>query len=416
MKKKSSSAAWLILAALASLALTATAGSGADQNTDHWVGTWATAPLLLVPPTNPNAPAAPIFKDTTLRQVVHVSIGGPSVRVRFSNAFGTTPLVISSAHVAVPAGGGAIRADSDKALTFGGQSSVTIPAGAPMYSDALDFNLAALSDLTITIHVAEAPEGTTMHGGSNATSYLQSGDEVSAADMTSATHVEHWYFLDGVDVQSSRAAGAVVAFGDSITDGAHSTANANSRWPDDLARRLAANKKTAGVGVLNEGIGGNRILHDMTGPNALARFDRDVLAQSGVRWLIILEGINDLGAHGRAVPRNETIPTAQELIAAYQQIILRAHTHHIRVYGATILPYQGANYFSAEGEADRETINKWIRTSGAFDAVIDLDAATRDPQKPTQFAPSDDSGDHLHPGDAGYKAMADAIDLKLFLK
>jgi lysophospholipase L1-like esterase len=416
VRQKSSFAAWLVLAALASLAFTATTGSSADQSTDHWVGTWATAPFLLVPPTNANAPAVPVFKDSTLRQIVHVSIGGPSVRVRFSNSFGATPLVISSAHVAVSVGGGAIRPDSDKALTFAGQPSVSIPPGAPVYSDALDFNLAPLSDLAITIHVADAPEGTTTHGSSNATSYLQSGDEVSAADLSSATHVEHWYFLDGVDVQSPRAAGAVVAFGDSITDGAHSTANANSRWPDDLARRLAANKKTAGVGVLNEGIGGNRILHDMTGPNALARFDRDVLAQSGVRWLIILEGINDLGAHGRAVPRNETIPTAQELIAGYQQIILRAHAHHIRVYGATILPYQGANYFSAEGEADRETINKWIRTSGAFDAVIDLDAATHDPQKPTQLAPSADSGDHLHPGDAGYKAMADAIDLKLFLK
>jgi lysophospholipase L1-like esterase len=318
--------------------------------------------------------------------------------------------------VAVSAGPGAIRPDSDKALTFSGQPSVSIPPGAPMFSDPLAFNLAAQSDLAITIHIATAPDAVTTHPGSRATSYLQSGDAVSAADLSSATKVEHWYFLDDVDVQSSAAAGAVVTFGDSITDGAHSTENANTRWPDDLARRLAANKKTAGIGVLNEGIGGNRLLHDMTGPNALARFDRDVLSQSGVRWLIILEGINDLGAHGRTPLRDEKIPTAQELIAAYQQMILRAHTHRIRVFGATILPYQGAGYFSSVGEADRQTINQWIRTSGAFDAVIDLDAATRDPQKPTQLAPTADSGDHLHPGDVGYKAMADAIDLKLFLK
>lgn len=413
MKNKSTVAACLVLAVLASLALTATTASSVDRDANLWVGTWASAPMLALVTTPPTSPE---LNDATLRQIVHVSIGGASIRVRFSNTFGATPLEISSAHVAVSAGPGAIRPDSDKALTFSGQPSVSIPPGAPMFSDPLAFNLAAQSDLAITIHIATAPDAVTTHPGSRATSYLQSGDAVSAADLSSATKVEHWYFLDDVDVQSSAAAGAVVTFGDSITDGAHSTENANTRWPDDLARRLAANKKTAGIGVLNEGIGGNRLLHDMTGPNALARFDRDVLSQSGVRWLIILEGINDLGAHGRTPLRDEKIPTAQELIAAYQQMILRAHTHRIRVFGATILPYQGAGYFSSVGEADRQTINQWIRTSGAFDAVIDLDAATRDPQKPTQLAPTADSGDHLHPGDVGYKAMADAIDLKLFLK
>jgi lysophospholipase L1-like esterase len=413
VKNKSTVAACLVLAVLASLALTATTASSVDRDANLWVGTWASAPMLALVTTPPTSPE---LNDATLRQIVHVSIGGASIRVRFSNTFGATPLEISSAHVAVSAGPGAIRPDSDKALTFSGQPSVSIPAGAPIFSDPLAFNLAAQSDLAITIHIATAPDAVTTHPGSRATSYLQSGDAVSAADLSSATKVEHWYFLDDVDVQSSAAAGAVVTFGDSITDGAHSTENANTRWPDDLARRLAANKKTAGIGVLNEGIGGNRLLHDMTGPNALARFDRDVLSQSGVRWLIILEGINDLGAHGRTPLRDEKIPTAQELIAAYQQMILRAHTHRIRVFGATILPYQGAGYFSSVGEADRQTINQWIRTSGAFDAVIDLDAATRDPQKPTQLAPTADSGDHLHPGDVGYKAMADAIDLKLFLK
>jgi lysophospholipase L1-like esterase len=351
-----------------------------------------------------------------LRQIVLVSIGGPSIRVRFSNTFGATPLVISSAHVAVSAGAGAIRPDSDKALTFNGQTSVTIPAGAPAYSDPLDFNLAPLSDLAITIHVDAAPQAITTHQGSSATSYLQSGDAVSSADLSSAMHIPHWYFLEGVDVKSPRAAGAVVTFGDSITDGAFSKQDANSRWPDDLARRLAANKKTSGVGVLNEGIGGNRLLHDIAGPNALARFDRDVLAQSGVRWLVVLEGINDIGYITTAAARNEQPPTSQDLIAAYQQIILRAHAHHIRVYGCTILPFEGAHYYTPQGEVVRQAVNKWIRSSGAFDAVIDLDAATRDAQDPAHLKAGADSGDHLHPGDAGYKVMADAIDLKLFMK
>jgi len=415
VKRKSTFAAWLMLVVLASLALAPARGSSADQSPDHWVGTWATSPLL-AGAQGPNGAHPPEYKDATLRQIVHVSIGGPSIRVRFSNTFGATPLVISSAHVAVSAGSGAIRPDSDKALTFNGQPSVTIPAGAPAYSDPLDFNLAPLSDLAITIHVASAPQAITTHQGSSATSYLQSGDAVSSADMSSAMHIPHWYFLEGVDVESPRAVGAVVTFGDSITDGAFSKQDANSRWPDDLARRLAANKKTSGVGVLNEGIGGNRLLHDIAGPNALARFDRDVLAQSGVRWLVVLEGINDIGYITTAAARNEQPPTTQDLIAAYQQIILRAHAHHIRVYGCTILPFEGAHYYTPEGEVVRQAVNKWIRTSGAFDAVIDLDAATRDSTDPAHLKAGADSGDHLHPGDAGYKVMADAIDLKLFTK
>jgi lysophospholipase L1-like esterase len=415
VKRKSTFAASLMLAVLASLALAPARGSSADQNADHWVGTWATSPLL-AGAQGPNGAHPPEYKDATLRQIVHVSIGGPSIRVRFSNTFGATPLVISSAHVAVSAGAGAIRPDSDKALTFNGQTSVTIPAGAPAYSDPLDFNLAPLSDLAITIHVDAAPQAITTHQGSSATSYLQSGDAVSSADLSSAMHIPHWYFLEGVDVKSPRAAGAVVTFGDSITDGAFSKQDANSRWPDDLARRLAANKKTSGVGVLNEGIGGNRLLHDIAGPNALARFDRDVLAQSGVRWLVVLEGINDIGYITTAAARNEQPPTSQDLIAAYQQIILRAHAHHIRVYGCTILPFEGAHYYTPQGEVVRQAVNKWIRSSGAFDAVIDLDAATRDAQDPAHLKAGADSGDHLHPGDAGYKVMADAIDLKLFMK
>jgi lysophospholipase L1-like esterase len=345
---------------------------------------------------------------------VHVSVGGQRLRVRFSNAFGDQPLHISSAHVAVSAGGSAIRIDSDKPLTFHDEPSVTVPAGALMLSDPVDFSLAPLSDLAVTIRLLGTPESLTTHPGARATSYLQSGDAVSAADLTTAVPVEHWYFLNGIDVLEKSSGAAVVALGDSITDGRNSTTNGNGRWTDDLARILEKNKKIAGIGVLNEGIGGNRLLHDGLGPNALSRFDRDVLGQTGVRWLIVLEAINDLGTRANAERRGEKPATVQELIGAYQQIIQRAHTHNILVYGGTILPYEGAAYFNPDGEADRKEINKWIRTSGQFDGVIDFDAATRDPNQPSHLSPTFDSGDHLHPNDAGYAAMATAISIKIF--
>ena len=415
LKTKRTFATWLSITALALFAFTVTGTSSANQNSDHWVGTWATSAQSLDPTkAPPNVAPPPAFAESTLRQVLRVSIGGQEIRVRFSNEFGDAPLVISSAHVALSAGPGAIKPDSDKPLTFDGQPTVSIPAGAPMYSDPLDFNLAPLSDVVITIHFTSVPDILTTHPGSRATSYLQSGDAVSSADLSHALHFDRWYFLSGIDVMAKGSSAAVITFGDSITDGARTTTNANTRWPDDLARRLQANKKTEDVAVLNEGIGGNRILHDVIGANALARFDRDVLAQSGVRWLIILEGVNDLGGIPGAAASHEQPPSAEDLIAAYEQIILRAHAHNIRVYAATILPYEGAFYFSAEGEADRQKINNWMRTSGKFDGVIDFDAATRDANDPARLAAAADSGDHLHPGDAGYKMMADTIDLKLF--
>ena len=390
----------------------AIAGSAKDK-TPHWVGTWATAPQAIEPNSVPPPPG---FADSTLRQIVHVSIGGHKIRVRFSNAYGTTGLTIPSAHIALSAGDGKIRPQSDKALTFHGSPSVTIPPGAPMYSDPLDFELAPLSDLVITIRLNGAPEEITSHFASHEVSYLQSGDAVSAPDMSSAVHVEHWYYINGVDVLADNSASAIVTLGDSITDGSKSSTNANNRWPDVLARRLQADQRTRNIAVLNEGIGGNRLVHDRSAQNALARFDRDVLAQAGVRRLVVLEGINDIGGRTRAKERNEQVPGADELIAAYEQIIIRAHAHGIRVYGATVLPYEGAFYFTPDGEADRQKVNQWIRTSGQFDAVIDLDVATRDPKQPSHLMEAVDSGDHLHPGDAGYKVMGDTVDLKLFTK
>ena len=385
--------------------------SGLAQQSSHWVGTWASSPQV---GEAGNAPPAPGFTDATLRQIVHVSIGGTRLRVRFSNAFGTNALTITSAHVALSAGGSAIRSESDKPLAFHGGPSVSIPSGALILSDPLDFDLAPLSDLAVTIHVVEAPNRLTVHPGSRETSYLQAGDAVSASDLPAAVRTEHWWFLNGIDVLADRSGAAVATLGDSITDGRGSTTDKNNRWPDELARRLAADKTTADIGVLNEGIGGNRLLQDGLGPSALARLDRDVLAQSGLRWLIVLEGINDLGTRASAGARNEPVATAQDLIAAYEQIILRAHARDIRVYGATILPCGASFYFSPEVEADRQTINQWIRTSGKFDGVIDSDVAMRDPQDPARLWAGADSGDHLHPSTAGYKMLAEAIDLRLF--
>jgi lysophospholipase L1-like esterase len=415
--RKKLSKKWILAWAL-SIALPSTAWAGEHQGNTHdksgrWVGTWASSPQLGDPG---NAPPEPGFRDSTLRQIAHVSLGGKQIRVRFSNGFGATPLRIPSAHVALASGRSAIRPESDKALTFHGQSSVTIPPGALMYSDPLDFDLAPLSDLAVTIHLQGVPEGVTAHPGSRTTSYLVAGDLVSAADLPTAAPTDHWYFLNGIDVLASNSSAAIVTLGDSITDGRNSTTNANGRWPDALARRLQANRSTRKLGVLNEGIGGNRLLLDGLGPNALARLDRDVLSQPGVRWLIVLEGVNDIGTGTKAQEHHELRATAEALMAAYDQIILRAHAHGIRVYGATITPFGESFYFSAEAEAERQSVNAWIRNSGKFDAVIDFDAAVRDAQNPSHLLPTADSGDHLHPGDAGYKIMSDTIGLKLFAR
>jgi lysophospholipase L1-like esterase len=371
-----------------------------------WVGTWGASPQLTEPR---NLPPAPGLTSNTLRQVVQVSIGGKQLRVRFSNAFGTNPVTMSSVHLALSAGGSAIETDTDEALTFHGKPSVTIPARESVLSDALNFNLAPLSDLAVTIHFDGTSGDVTGHPGSRSTSYLQAGDAVSTADLPTAAQTQHWYILDGIDVEADNSSAAIATLGDSITDGRGSGTDKNDRWPDDLARRLQADESTVDIAVLNEGIGGNCVLRGGLGPTALSRFDRDVLSQSGVRWLIVLEGVNDIGgSHDASVTTN--------LIAAYDQMIEQAHAHHLRVYGATILPFGGSFYDGPAHEAARETVNQWIRTSDKFDAVIDFDAAMRDPQNPSHLLPAADSGDHLHPNEGGYKMMAEAIDLKLFRK
>jgi lysophospholipase L1-like esterase len=393
-----------------------------------WVGSWAASQQI---PEPQNALIADDLRDATLRQIVHLSAGGTALRVHLSNAFGAAPLHITSVHIAKPLSPSAAKIDpaSDKPLTFDGSPDVTIPAGAEYISDPINQPVASLSDLAITLYIEAPPAVQTGHPGSRATSYLTHGDAVSAPDVPDAKKVDHWYMLSGVDVALPNAT-AVVTLGDSITDGHGATTNGNDRWPDVLAQRLQALPDTPGspasslagvqtrtISVLNHGIGGNHLLTDGLGPNALARFDRDVLAQPGVHTLIVLEGVNDLGGLTRTgeVSPAEHALLVKRILAAYGQIILRAHAHGIKVIGATILPYTGSDYYhpGPTNEADRQAVNDWIRATGHFDAVVDFDKVTRDPAHPDHLLPAYDCGDHLHPSPAGYRAMAEAIPLAL---
>jgi len=377
---------------------------------DHWVGTWATAPMAQE--NHEDRVAA----DTTYREIVHVSMGGPAVRIILTNEFGLGSLTIGAGNVALSAGGSDIDSDASAPLTFNGRPSIVIPAGALVVSDPVNLKVSPTSNLAISIFIPAQPiQQVSAHGFADQTNYTAPGNVVSAKSLDAPQKIYSWPFLKGVDVRADSKAAAIVAFGDSITDGAHSTRDANARWPDVLAARLQADKNTADLSVLNEGIGGNRILHDDTGPSALARFDRDVLAQSGVKYLIILESINDIG-HAQDPHRPYDVVSADDLIAGLSQLATRAHTHGIKVFGATLTPYVGAGYSSPAGEAIREAVNQWIRTTNQLDGFIDFDQATRDATNPQTFSESAGSADHLHPGDSGYKLMGDAIDLKLFTK
>ena len=395
--------------ALAAYALTAcqAARPSATSPNVGWVGTWATSQQLVEPA---NLPPAPGLAGNTLRQVVHASVGGTRVRVRYSNVFGNRPLTIAAAAVAPSLGDHRIDASAQRTLTFGGNASVVIPAGHDTTSDVLSYALAPLSNVAITIRFAEVPAGVTGHPGSRTTSFLHAGDALAAASLPAAVATVHWYVVAGIDVPADGRA-AVVVLGNSITDGRGSGTDRQNRWPDELARRLQAQHGTRGVAVLNAGIGGNCVLRACLGPSALARLDRDVLNAPGARWLIVLEGVNDIG---QAKDSTQADSIANGLVAAYRQIVDRAHARGLLVYGATILPFGGSFYDAPFREAARSTVNRWMRTSGTFDAVIDLDGAMRDPQRPTHLAAAGDGGDHLHPNEAGYRTMAAAVDLALF--
>ena len=395
----------------------------AQGQNEHWVATWATAERV-APQVVSSIVGQPFtfpmqaqlgFNNQTIRMIAPVSIGGRRVRVQLSNAFGTTPLKLGAVHVALRAKDSMIATGSDRALTFSGQPSFTIPPGASVLSDPVDLDVPPLGELAVSVYVPEAVGPPTIHTAALHTTYVsKSGDATAQPSIEDGITTQSWYWLSSVQVLAPADASAIVAFGDSITDGARSTPEADRSWPSRLARRLAANRDTARIAIVNQGIGGNRILRDNTGVNALARFDEDVLSPAGVKWLIVLEGINDIGQGARANALPENAVTAEELIAADRQMIERAHLRGIKVMGATLTPYGGAAYSSEKGEAIRDAVNTWIRTGGAFDAVVDFEAATRDPKNPKQFRPEFDSGDHLHPSDAGYQAMADAIDLAVF--
>jgi lysophospholipase L1-like esterase len=382
-----------------------------------WVSSWGTSQQI---PEPQNALPVDDLIDATVRQVFHLSVGGPALRVHLSNAFGTEALHVSSVHIARPPSPASSSIDpaSDRPLTFAGSAEAVIPPGAELISDPVDYAVPPLSDLAVTFRLLLPPARQTGHPGSRATSYYVHGDQVSAATFVEPKHVDHWYQVSEIDVQTSPGAAAVVALGDSITDGHGATTNGNDRWTDVLAGRLQGSAASRNIGVSNQGIGGNHLLTDGLGPNALARFDRDVLAPAGVRWLIVFEGVNDLGGLARdgEVPAAQHAQIVERVIAAYQQIVARAHAHGLRVFGATITPYVGSSYYHPGplSEADRQAVNKWIRASGNFDAVIDFDSVVRDPQHPDQLLPAYDCGDHLHPSAAGYKAMGDAIPLGLF--
>lgn len=391
----------LRLPAVALLALT----SAFAQQTGV-VGTWGSSPMMSVDKTAG-------LQDETFREIVHVSIAGTStVSVTFTNEFGTQPLLIGAASIARRTTGSDV--ETPVALTFHGASSITIPAGKRVESDQVALTFPAMSDLAVSVFLpAQAITTVSQHSFADTTNYVAAGNQTAAPSLTDAKTNAFWRYVKNVQVPSTGF--SIVCFGDSITDGAHSTRDKNARWPDVLAARLQANPKMTNIGVINQGIGGNRILNDTTGPAAVDRFQRDVLEQPGVRYVIILEAINDIG-HAYTLNKPYDIVSADELILGYKFLAARAHAHGIKVYFATLTPYGGAGYSSPQGEVVRTNLNNWMRTSKDIDGFIDFDKVTGDPANPKAFLAAYDSGDHLHPSDAGYKAMGEAIDLKMFEK
>jgi lysophospholipase L1-like esterase len=442
------------------------AHSQTPTSRDRWVSTWATAQQLMPgsfpggrggappqggrgpqmqgasPQTAPqggrglqmpegNPPAAPSasisvtpyqqqrsvpasIEDQTVRMIAHITIGGRVLRVEISNMANAQPLEIGSAHVALHKGNGAIVPGTDRVLKFSGNESFVVPPGALFLSDPVNLGLAPFSDLAISLYLPKNTGSPTNHAMGLHTAYISKGNVAASEVMPEPTKTYSYLWLTGVDVLAPAGSYAIVALGDSITDGFTTTLDVNTAWPALLAKRLAANKATRKVAVINQGISGNQVLRDGAGVSALARFDRDVLGRPGVKWVILLEGINDINMRGRSTGPNAL--TSDELIAGYRQIIERAHLHGIKVVGATIMPDEGVPTASERGEEIRQTVNRWIRAKGNFDAVVDFDLLVQDRSHPARINPAYDPGDHIHPNDAGNKAMADAFDLAIFAK
>ena len=406
--------------AIASIALL----PGQQANQSHWVATWSTAqPLARTPPPaippGPGRPGMELmrtlntrgFHDQTARMIVRTSIGGSRVRIRLSNSFGSAPVTVGAAHIALRGKDSEILPDSDRVLAFNGKPGCMLGPGVVLLSDPVDLKIPVYGDVAVSLYFPGETGAVTSHNGLHTTYISKAGDLTGQAAIPDPLTTGAYYWLAGLEVLAPANTSTIVALGDSITESFRSTPDTNRSWPAVLSERLLTNKATANVAVANMGIGGNRLLREGTGASALARFDSDVLAQPGAKWVIVLEGINDIG-------RGDTVPgeavTAEELIAADQQIIERAHEFGLKAIGGTLPPFEGANYYRENGENIREALNAWIRTSGAWDAVIDFEKATQDPADPKKLRAEFDPGDHLHLSDAGYKAMADAIDLKIF--
>jgi len=406
------------------------------QGKEHWVATWTTAQPLArylhvrggPPPAAPSAPGQPVaagrqgfgaqqviaaqgFNNQTVRMIVRTSIGGARVRIKLSNALDSQAVAVGAAHIAIRSKDSEIASGSDRPLSFSGKPGCTVGPGMVILSDPLDFKVPKLGDIAVSLYFPGPTGPPTAHNGLHTSYVSKEGDFSGQSSIPDATTTQSYYWLSSIDVLAAPEVSLVVALGDSITESFRSTPDTNRSWPALLSARFASNKGTANLAVGNMGMGGNRVLRDGTGASALARFDREVLSQSGVKWLIVLEGINDIGRVGTNPAES---PSAEDLIGAYRQIIERAHTFGIKIVGGTLPPYGGANSSRESGEAVREAVNNWIRTSGAYDGVIDFEAATRDPDDPKRLPPECDPGDHLHPNDAGYQAMADAVDLSLF--
>lgn len=423
---------WLALAAHASgqpAAASRTTGS------DRWVSSWAAAQTLLpmnfgrpagvpatpppgsTPPPPPVVPPPPVperFADQTIRMVVRTSLGGPRIRIGVSQMLNAAPLEIGAAHVALARGGSSIDVGTGHALTFNGRSTVTVAPGALVLSDPVDLSVAPLSDVTVSLYVPGDTGAPTVHRHAIRTTYVTQGNHVGDAAMPtdSSTFVSH-FWLSSLDVLAPSESYAIATLGDSITDGYATSVDANLAWPTLLAKRLRGDPRTRHVGVVNLGISGNQVLRDGAGVSMLARFDRDILGRPGVRWVVLLGGINDINFRGRF----GTPPlTPAELIAGYEQIIERCRAHGIRVIGATLTPQEGQFTATEQGEATRAAVNAWIRTSRRFDAVVDFDAVIRDPARPPRMQAAFDPGDHIHPNDRGNEAMAAAFDLSLFAR
>ena len=384
--------------------------SGKAASDENWIATWGCAPGFAI---------GEEISNQTIRQFARISVGGKRVRIRLSNETGTQPLVIGAAHLALAGSEkGSIDPSSDHVLTFNGSPTITVAAGAPVLSDPVDLEVRPLTTLAISLHITRDTGAAVIHPLANQTTYLsQSGDQSGATTIADATTVTERYFLTRIEVSSPNDAGTIVALGDSITDGRGSTFDANRRWPDRLAERLS--ERGLALGVVNAGMAGNRILHDLPemvcGPSSLSRFDRDVLSVPGAQFVVVLQGVTDI-AHPSLNSLPEQAVSAEQIVGGLKQLITRAHARHLKVFGATLLPSEGEAMYTEEGEAKRRAVNDWIRTSEAFDGVLDFDAAVRDSNHPARLRPGYDSGDHGHPNDAGYRAIGDSIDLQLFAK